>query len=111
MAADNLGDKGNALCSGDVWQANEPCVRDAMKMDQLTEVRVDGDEDSLLRLGEFQDSSVPGISSQRADLDNVVSAIAQVLRQAAPGAPVDEKPHESPTAIVARVSLAITACA
>ena len=50
-------------------------------------------------------------AGERANLENVVPAVAQPLRHAVPGAALDEEPHEPPTAIVAGVSLAITACA
>lgn len=82
-----------------------------MQIDQLAEVCVNGDQDPVLRHGQLRKGPVPWIPPKRSNLDNIMSAVAQRLRHTAPSAPVDQKPHESPTAIVASVSLAITACA
>ena len=86
-------------------------MRDVMHVDQLAKVGVDRDQDSPRRFRKLQKGAVPRVRPQGTSFDDVMPVIAKPLCQAAPGASIDQEPHDSPTETVASVSRAMTACA
>ena len=108
---DHIRHQDNAPISRNIRQAHEPRVRDIVQVDQLTKVGVDRDQDPAFRQREFQQSPVPGVRPERARLNDIVPVRAKRFRQTAPGASIDQEPHDSPTEIVAKVSRAMTAWA
>ena len=73
MVLDDLGDEGNTLRSGHIRQTQESGVRDFTEKDQLAKVSVDGNQNSVLGLREFEQCHVPGILTQRASFEDIVS--------------------------------------
>ena len=63
VALYNLGEQSDAFLCGRVWQANQPRVRSAAQIDQLPEIGVDGDKDSVRRRRQFQQCRVAGVCS------------------------------------------------
>ena len=91
-----------------IGQEYQSRMRNPAQIDQLSEVLVHGDENPALRSRSFQQSPVAWIRAQGVGFHNVVSVVAQPLRQSAPGAAVGKESHCLATETGARVSPAIT---
>lgn len=88
-----LGHQRDTTFRGYIRQAHEPRVRHIVQVDQLSEVAVDRDQHPVQRLGHLQQRSVTGVGAERADLQHVVPVTAKRIREALPGAAIDQEPH------------------
>ena len=111
MAIDHLGRQCDTLLRRHAWQADQSSVWDVMQINQLPEVRIYCDQNSILRVCKLQQGPVPRVRAESPSFEHVMSVVAEPLRQSATGTSVYEKPHDPATETEARVSLAMTACA
>ena len=98
----------DSLGHPNIGQEYQSRMRNPAQIDQLSEILVHGDENPALRSRSFQQSSVAWIRAQAVGFHNVVSVVAQPLRQPAPSASVGKESHCLATETGARVSPAIT---
>ena len=98
----------DSLGHPNIGQEYQSRMRNPAQIDQLSEVLVHGDENPALRSRSFQQSSVARVSAKGPSLHDVVSVVAQPLRQPAPSASVGKESHCLATETGARVSPAIT---
>lgn len=67
----------NAALRRHVGQANESRVRHIVKVDQLPEVRVDGDQHPAQRFGKLQQRPIAPVSAESAGLQDIVPDAAK----------------------------------
>lgn len=108
---DNRGHQDNALRCSRVRQTNQPRVSDATQIYQLAKIGVDCDQYSIVRSREFQQCCVSRVWAKESGLNDIVSGIAQPLRETATCTPIDKKSHRPSTEIASSESLAMTAWA
>ena len=111
MAIDHPGRQCEALLRRHVWQAEQSGVWDVMQINQLPEVRIYCDQNSIFRVCKLQQRLIPRIRAESSSFEHVMSVVAEPLRQSASRASIYEKLHDPATETEARVSLAMTACA
>ena len=75
----------------------------------MTEVGIDGDEDTTFPGRPLQDGGITRIAPALPCLDDIVSFLAQPVRQAPAGTSVNEEPHLRATWTASSESLAMTA--
>ena len=78
------------------------------QVDQSSKVLVHRYQDPVICSRSFQQSPVTWIRAEGPGFNNVMSFVAQPLRQLPPGTSVDHEPHGAATETGARVSPAIT---
>ena len=76
---------------------------------QLAEIRINCNQNTVVCFRKFQQCSIAGIGTKKSSFDGVVPGIAEPLGEAAPHAPVYEKPHRLAIDTAARESSAMTA--
>lgn len=81
----------------------------ALHVHDVAEVGVEGHQDPPLAEGPSQESGVAWVGAEFACLDDVVSFLAEPLRQAPAGAAVDQKLQPPATRTASKRSLAIAA--
>ena len=86
-------------------------MRNVMQKDELPEIGVDGHQNPVFGAGTFEQRPITGVATKLASFENIVSLLAQPIRELPACAPIYEKPHCSATVTADRVSLAIIACA
>ena len=108
MAIDYRSNHFYSLGHSDIWQEDQSRVCDPSQKDKFSEVFVHRDEDTVLRLRQLEQSPVAWIRADTRCFNNVVSLVAEPLRQPLTGASVYQELHGVVTETGARVSPAIT---
>ena len=108
MAIDHLSRQCEALLDRHIRQADQSSVWDVMQINQLPEVRIYCDQNSIFRVCKLQQGPVPRIRAEGLSFEHVMAVIAEPLRQSASGASVYQEPHASATETEASVSPAMT---
>ena len=98
----------NSLGHSNIGQEDQSRVGNSSQVDQSSKVLVHRDENPVICSRSFQQSPVAWIRAEGLGFNNVMTVVAQPLRQLPPGAPVDQEPHRAATETGARVSPAIT---
>lgn len=111
MSFNNLRHYGYPLLYRHIRKTHQPRVPGPSDINELSEVCIDRHEDSTSSLGLFQRFPVAWILSKLTGLNHVMSLVSQPNRETATNTPVDEKFHESATAMASSESLAMQACA
>ena len=83
----------------------------SVQENQFSEILVYRDEAPILRLRQFQQSSVAGIRANGQGIKHIMPGVAEPLRQSMTSTPVNQKPHASPTETASSLSPAMTAWA
>lgn len=86
-------------------------MRQVVEVDQLTEIRVHGDQDAALFRGPRQQRAVARVGTEFASLDDIVSLVPQPGGQPPASAAVGQESQAGVTETRSRVSPAITAWA
>jgi hypothetical protein len=111
MSHEEIGHDRNALTSGDVGQPNHSGIWLTLDMDELTEVRVEGHEHTIVTVRQRQERCVTGIETQVSRLHDIVPLLLQPLRNLMTGAPIDQEPQLPAIRTASSESLAMTAWA
>ena len=109
MAIEDLAHQGDLLRTTDMRQPHDATMQLSQNEDEVPEVLVHGDQDSLLGDCPGEDRFVPGILTTSSGFFGVVALPTQPVAQATRGAAVEEKPHAPATRTASRLSLANTA--
>jgi hypothetical protein len=109
MALQDLLHQGDAGTCGHIRQSDQACMRLAPKPKQRSEISVDGHQNATFASRPAQQRRVAGIGASVLRLIDVMALSAQPMRQAAPGAPVDQESHDARTRTASILSFAITA--
>ena len=89
MSFDHFGHQRDALFRRCVRQANQPRMGDVVQIDQLPEVGIDGNQDSLLGRRALEQCTVSRIRAEMSSFQNIVPGGAQPFRQTAASASVN----------------------
>lgn len=98
----------DSLGHSNIGQEDQSRVCNSSQVNQSSKVLVHRDKNSVICSRSFQQSPVTWIPAEGSGFNNVMSIVAQPLRQPASGASVDQEPHGAATETGARVSPAIT---
>ena len=99
------------LGHSNIGQAYEAGVGNPVQENQLSEIFVYCDEDSVLRFRQCQQGSVTWIRAEVMSVKRIMPVVAELFCQSVSSASVNQKPHTSATEIVSSRSLAMTAWA
>jgi len=111
VAREQVGDQRNAPFGGHVRQTDQTTVGNIFSKNELTEIGVNGNQDTPLVGGELQQRTVSRIGAPLARFGDVMTLFPQPPRQPHPGATVDQELHSQLTRTASSESLAMTACA
>lgn len=109
-----LEDSSHELDSSFGWyirKANKPAVRRSFHENELAEVLVHGHQDSVFGRSPIQHYAIARVRTTLPGFHDIVSVLAQPLRQPVARAPINEKPHFAATPTESRESWETTACA
>lgn len=109
MMFDQPGDQSDTALRRNVRKPDDPGVRNVVQVDELAEVGINRNENSLFVRGAVQQRTISGVRTKFSGLDDVVPVAAKPFGQPSAGAAVDEESHDSFTETAASVSPAITA--
>lgn len=98
----------DSLEHSNIGQEDQSRVGNSSQVDQFSKVLVHGDENPVFCSCSFQQSPVAWIRAEGLGFNNVMTVVAQPLRQLPTGASVDQESHGAATETGARVSPAIT---
>ena len=101
----------DATLSGNVGEADQSRMPNALQIDKLPKVSIESDQYSVFGFRAFEQRLVARVGTERTRFENVMPLFPQPNREPSAGAPIDEDPHDSATVTADRVSLAMTACA
>ncbi len=111
MSVEDLGHQRDALLGRDIGKPHEPRMRHVVEVDQLTEIRVHGDQDAAFFRGPCQQRPVARIGTELPSLDDIVPLVPQPGGQPPASAAVGQKPQAGVTETRSSVSRAMTAWA
>ncbi len=111
MVFDHFGRQGDPLVHWQIRQPYHACVRSSSDEQELAEIVIERDQDSVFGCRLCQECRVTWIVLEAAGVEDVVPLVPQPFRQPSAGAAVDQEPHRLSTETAASVSPAITACA
>ena len=111
MSVEDLLHQRNPLRGRNIRQPHEPCVRQVVEVDQLTKIRVHGDQDAVFCRGASQQRPVARVGTEFASLDDIVPSVSQPGSQPPASAAVGQESQAGVTETRSRVSRAITAWA
>lgn len=111
ISVEDLCHQRNALRRRDIGKPHEPRVRQVVEVDQLTEIRIRGDQDAAFFRGPCQQRPVAGVGTEFASLDDIVPLVLQPCGQPPASAAVGQESQAGVTETRSSVSRAMTAWA
>src|SRR5256885_1942411 len=93
MTRKNFRNQGERRSVRYLRQTHHTTVRPVIDKDQLAEVGVRGDEDSVFAQGPFENGVVPRVRCDRSGFDYIVALGAQPFCHYSPSAPIDQEPQ------------------
>ena len=111
MSLQYLGHQGDTLQRGNIREAQQASMLEALAVDEFSEIRVDRNQNPGFGSGSFEQCPIARIGSELAGLEHVMPLVAQPIGQRWAGTAIDEELHGSATEMADSVSRAITACA
>lgn len=111
MSVEDLRHQRDALRGRDIGKPHEPRMRQVVEVDQLTEIRVHGDQDAAFFRGPSQQRPVARVGTEFASLDDIVPLVPQPGGQPPASAAVGQESQAGVTETRSSVSRAITAWA
>lgn len=107
----DLRHQGDALGRWHIGQADESAMRGSRNEQKVAEILVDRDHHPAFGHTPLEEGGIAWVWAVVPYLVHVVPLLAQPLRQASPGAAVQQELHPPATCTASRESWAITVCA
>ena len=111
VAFQDLGKQTNPFRRRHIRQTDQACMWDPLHVDQRPEIRVDGDQDTVLGRRPAQQRCISRVGASVPGPDDIMTLRLEPGRHALPGTAIHQELHAGVPTIVSRLSPAITACA